>query len=61
MILMVLIASVLIAGVTLYQYREQSRDYHSVRLDRKEAQIKQSIEYALKETTYPVITDNCWY
>jgi signal transduction histidine kinase len=58
MILLVLIASVLIAGVTLYQYREQSRDYHEVRLDRKEAQIKQSIEYALKETTYPVITDN---
>ena len=46
MILLVLIASVLIAGVTLYQYREQSKDYHEVRLDRKEAQIKQSIEYA---------------
>ena len=58
MILLVLIASVLIAGVTLYQYREQSKDYHEVRLDRKEAQIKQSIEYALKETTYPVVTDN---
>ena len=58
MILLVLIASVLIAGVTLYQYREQSRDYHVVRLERKEAQIKQSIEYALKETTYPIITDN---
>ena len=58
MILLVLIASVLIAGVTLYQYREQSRDYHIVRLERKEAQIKQSIEYALKETTYPVVTDN---
>ncbi|MCE2613766.1 ATP-binding protein [Flavobacteriaceae bacterium D16] len=58
MILLVLIASVLIAGVTLYQYREQSRDYHIVRLERKEAQIKQSIEYALKETTYAVVTDN---
>ena len=29
-----------------------------MRLERKEAQIKQSIEYALKETTYPVVTDN---
>ena len=58
MILLVLIASVLIAGVTLYQYREQSRDYHIVRLERKEAQIKQSIEYALKETTFPVVTEN---
>ena len=58
MILLVLLASVLIAGVTLYQYREQSRDYHVVRLERKEAQIKQSIEYTLKGTTWPITTDN---
>ncbi len=58
MILLVLIASVLIAGVTFYQYREQSRDYHIVRLERKETQIKQSIEYTLKGTTWPVTTAN---
>lgn len=58
MILLVLIASVLIAGVTVYQYREQSKDYHQVRLERKEEQIKQSINYALQATTYPVITEN---
>ena len=56
MILLVLIASVLIAGVTIYQYREQSKDYHQVRLERKEGQIKQSIAYTLQETTYPVTT-----
>lgn len=58
MILLVLIASVLIAGVTIYQYREQSKDYHENRLERKEAQIKQSIDYTLKETTYPQTTEN---
>lgn len=58
MILLVLIASVLIAGVTLFQYKEQSKDYHKDRLARKEAQIKQSINYALQETTYPVTTEN---
>ncbi len=58
MILLVLIASVLIAGVTIYQYREQSRDYHQERLERKEEQVKQSIAYALQETTYPVIEEN---
>lgn len=57
MILLVLIASVLIAGVTIYQYREQSKDYHEQRLERKEAQIKQSINYVLKETTYPPTTE----
>ncbi len=58
MILLVLIASVLIAGVTIYQYREQSQDYHENRLERKEEQIKQSVDYTLKETTYPQTTEN---
>ncbi|MBT8301809.1 MAG: GHKL domain-containing protein [Maribacter sp.] len=58
MILLVLIASVLIAGITVYQYREQTKDYHEERLERKEAQIKQSISYVLQETTYPVNTEN---
>ena len=58
MILLVLIASVLIAGVTIYQYREQSKDYHQDRLQRKEGQIKQSTEYTLQRTTYPVTTEN---
>ena len=58
MILLVLIASILIAGITVYQYREQTKDYHADRLERKEAQIKQSINYTLQETTYPVTTEN---
>lgn len=58
MIFLVLIASVLIAGVTIYQYREQSKDYHQDRLERKEEQIKQSVSYTLQATTYPVITEN---
>lgn len=58
MIVLVLIASVLIAGVTIYQYREQSRDYHEHRLERKEEQILQSISYTLKETTYPPTSEN---
>ena len=58
MILLVVIASVLIAGVTIYQYREQSRDYHEKRLERKEEQILQSISYVVRETTYPVDGEN---
>ncbi len=58
MILLVVIASVLIAGVTLYQYREQSKDYHRNRLERKESQIHQSISYTFEETTYPIRTEN---
>ena len=57
MILLVLLASVLIAFVTIRQYNEEAQDYHQDRLDRKEANIKQSIDYAIRETTYPVTTE----
>ena len=57
MILLVVVASVLIALVTIYQYNEQSRDYHEQRLDRKESQIISSIDYVLKQTTYPRSTE----
>lgn len=51
------IASILIAGVSIYQYREQNKDYHKGKLERKEGQVKQSIFYTLQETTYPVTTE----
>ncbi|WP_340201677.1 sensor histidine kinase [Ascidiimonas sp. W6] len=56
MILLVVIASILIAGVTIYQYREQSKDYHRDRLERKEEQVKASVDYVILKTTYPVET-----
>ena len=58
MILLVLVASVLIAAVTIYQYREEAKDYHKERLERKEKAIKQSIDFVIRETTYPVTTEN---
>lgn len=54
MILLVVVASILIAAVTIYQFNEQSKDYHKQRLERKEAQLLSSINYVLKETTYEV-------
>lgn len=48
----------MIAGIAVYQYREQTRDYHQERLERKEQQIKQSVNYTLKKTTYPPTTEN---
>ncbi len=54
MILLVLLASILIAGVTIYQYNEEAREYHQDRLERKEENIRSSIDYTIKETTYEV-------
>ncbi len=57
MILLVVVASILIALVTVYQYRQEAQDYHRDRLQRKEAAIRGSINHVLKETTYPVETE----
>ncbi len=57
MILLVMISSVLIAVVTFYQFREQTIDYHEVRLGKKEDQVKQSVNFTLKQTTYPRTTE----
>ena len=55
MILLVLLASVLILGVTVYQYDEQTKDYNIQRFERKEAITKETIELELKnKTQYPV-------
>ncbi len=51
MIFIVVIASILIAAVTIYQYNEQSEDYHNMRLERKEEAIKAAITYELNRDT----------
>lgn len=58
MILLVLLASILIAAVTIYQYSEEAKEYHKERLERKEKAIKQSVNFVIRETTYPVTTEN---
>jgi two-component system nitrogen regulation sensor histidine kinase NtrY len=57
MILLVLLASVLIAAVAIYQYKEETKDYHQQRLERKEKAIQSHINFVLKETSYPVTTE----
>ena len=60
MILLVLLASILIAGVTIYQYNQQAQDYHKKRLERKEQNIKEHINFVLsgRENTWEVKTEN---
>jgi nitrogen fixation/metabolism regulation signal transduction histidine kinase len=59
MILLVLLASILILVVTIYQYDEQTKDYNIQRFERKEATTKQTIYLELKKKTiYPVNTEN---
>ncbi len=58
MIALVVGASVLIAGVTIYQFKEEAKELHREKLNRKENAIRANINYVLRTTTYPVDTEN---
>lgn len=58
MTFLVLGASILIAVLTIYQYSEDALHYHTERLDRKEEQVRASINYELRKTSFEVITEN---
>lgn len=58
MIFITLIASFLIALVSIYQFNREAREYHQDRLERKENSIKEHISYVLANTTYPLTTEN---
>ena len=52
MVTLVLLASVLIALVTIYQYNEEAQDYHRERLERKESAIKEHIDFVLRDANH---------
>ncbi len=60
MIVLVLLASVLIAAVAIYQYNEETKDYHEKRLNRKEQNIKTHLKRVLngRQNTWEVKTRN---
>ncbi len=56
LIILVFGASILIAGVTIYKYKDEARHYQNDKLKRKVASIEASINYQIENTTYPVST-----
>lgn len=58
MILLVLGASILIFGVTVYQYKQEAENYHKERLERKQKAILENIKFVLTQTTYVINTEN---
>ena len=57
MIVLILIASILMASISIIQFKNEAKEYHQERLDRKENAIKEHINYVLSNTTYP-LTEN---
>ena len=58
MIVLVLIASILMASISIIQFKNEAKDYHQERLERKETAIKAHINYVLSNTTYPLSANN---
>lgn len=58
MILLTLIASILMASISIYQFKREAKDYHQERLERKENAIKEHINFVLATTTYPLTEKN---
>ncbi len=58
MIVLVLIASILMASISIIQFKNEAKDYHQERLERKEKAIKEHINYVLSTTTYPLTSRN---
>jgi nitrogen fixation/metabolism regulation signal transduction histidine kinase len=58
MILIVLLASILIFTVTIYQYDEQNKEYNIDRFERKELNLKRRVNIDLRNTSFPVKTEN---
>jgi two-component system nitrogen regulation sensor histidine kinase NtrY len=58
MIILILIASFLMASISIIQFKNEAKEYHQERLDRKENAIKEHINYVLSTTTYPLTPDN---
>ena len=46
------------ASISIIQFKNEAKDYHQERLDRKEFAIKEHINYVLSTTTYPLTQDN---
>lgn len=54
MILLVLVAFGLIAGVTIIQYQTEVDEYHRDRLERKEDAVREHINYVLRTTSFDI-------
>jgi signal transduction histidine kinase len=54
MIVLVLLASILIGGITVLQYKKEAQTYHKERLERKEEAIREHIKFVVESTTYEV-------
>ena len=58
MIVLIIMASIILASISIIQFKNEAREYHQERLERKENEVKEHINYVLSTTTYPLTMRN---
>ncbi|WP_414458245.1 sensor histidine kinase [Flavobacterium sp. NG2] len=58
MIVVIIVASILLASISIIQFKNEAKEYHQERLERKENAVREHINYVLSTTTYPLTTEN---
>lgn len=61
MIVLIIMASLLLASISIVQFKNEAKEYHQERLERKENAVKEHINYVLSTTTYPLTSANLSY
>jgi hypothetical protein len=47
MIVLIIVASILLASISIIQFKNEAKEYHQERLERKENAVKEHINYVL--------------
>jgi two-component system nitrogen regulation sensor histidine kinase NtrY len=58
MIVLIIVASIILASISIFNFKNQAKQYHRERLENKEKAINENINYVLANTTYPLTSDN---
>jgi signal transduction histidine kinase len=58
MIVLIIVASIVLASISIFEFKNEAKQYHQKQLEHKEDAIKENINYVLSNTTYPLIPSN---
>jgi two-component system, NtrC family, nitrogen regulation sensor histidine kinase NtrY len=58
MIVLIIVASIILSTISIFQFKNDAKKYHQERLERKEDAIKENINYVLNNTNYALTPRN---
>jgi two-component system, NtrC family, nitrogen regulation sensor histidine kinase NtrY len=58
MIVLLIVASIILSTISIFQFKNDAKRYHQEKLERKEAAIKENINYVLTNTDYALVSRN---